>query len=342
MNKLRLLLLPIASIYGFITATRNLAYRFGILKSYIIPTPSICVGNLAVGGTGKTPHVAYITSLLEHEFSISILSRGYGRKTKGFIYLDETATSIQVGDEPLFYHKTFPAIHVAVCESRKTGYQKLQMMHNTDVLILDDAFQHRAIQAGLNILLTEYNHPFFEDFMLPAGNLREWKIGRKRAQMILVTKCPENLNHAAKNKFNQRLKFDTNHIYYSSIEYGKFISFGSEAPTNEIENILLVTGISNPSPLKKHLETKFHVELMRFPDHYAFTLEDIQKIHKKFDTFAVGNKVIMTTEKDFMRLQHPDFSTVISSKPWFYQRITVKIDREQEFKKVINNYVRAI
>lgn len=342
MKNFRLLLLPFGFLYGVITAIRNLLFNFKIKEVYEIPGKSICVGNLSVGGTGKTPHVAYIAELLTYDNQIQILSRGYGRKTKGYFLLDDNSTAENVGDEPLFYHKHFDDADVAVCESRKTGVENLLKLKENPVIILDDAFQHRAVKAGLNIIITDFNQPYFNDWMMPAGNLREWISGRKRADIVIVSKCHSNLNTKTKTLYTQKLKFNPNSIYFSEIQYGELKSFNSNSTLSEEKKLLLVTGIANPFTLLEHLKENYEVELLQFPDHHAFSIDDIHKIHKKFDTFASENKAIVTTEKDFMRLQSQNFKSVIDQKPWFYQKITVKLDRELEFKTEINNYVRAI
>lgn len=340
MKYLRFLLFPFGFLYGIITGVRNLLYDAGIFRSYKIPVKSICVGNLSVGGTGKTPHVAYLADLLKDR-KVHILSRGYGRKTKGFILLDHTATSETVGDEPLLYYRNFPWAKVAVCESRQEGVEKLLAIEAPDVILLDDAFQHRAITAGMNILLTDYSHPYYRDLMLPAGNLREWASGKKRADLVIVTKSPAGLGEPARQKIVKRLGFAAEAVYFSSILYGDLVAFHGNVPP-AFDKVLLVTGIANPSPLEKHLASQFDTELMPFPDHHAFTLEDIQKIHKKFDTFAGENKAIVTTEKDYMRLCDAGFSDETAKRPWFYQRITVETDRKNELETVIKDYVRAI
>ncbi len=344
MNKWRVVLFPFGFLYGVITAVRNLLFDFGIKAVYVIPGKSICVGNLSVGGTGKTPHIAYLTELLQHEFKVQILSRGYGRKTKGFILLDKNASSKTVGDEPLFYYQNFKNATVAVCESRKKGIETLQNLEKSDVVLLDDAFQHRAVKAGLNIILTDYNSPYYQDLMLPAGNLREWTIGRKRADVVIVTKSPTLISQQEKEEITEKLKFNPENVFFSHIIYAHLIPFGKASAwkKNESKEILLVTGIANPAPLMRHLSQDHHVELISFPDHHDFTLEDIQKIHKKFDTFADENKVIVTTEKDFVRLNDSIFATEIERYPWFYQQISVKIDREQTFNTKIQSYVREI
>lgn len=344
MRRLRLILFPFGFLYGVITAIRNFLFDTGIKEVFVIPGKSVCVGNLSVGGTGKTPHIAYLADLLQNDLKVQILSRGYGRKTKGYFLLDEQSTSKTVGDEPLFYYQNFKKATVAVCESRKEGIQRLQALEKSDVILLDDAFQHRAVKAGMNILLTDYNAPYYHDFMLPAGDLREWQSGRKRADLVLVTKSPTLLAQEEKDAMIQKLKFNPENVYFTSIIYAQLKPFGNATvwKKNVYQHILLVTGIANPHPLVTHLAQDHHVELYSFPDHHDFTLEDIQKIHKKFDTFAVENKVIVTTEKDFVRLNDEIFTTEIARYPWFYQQISVKIDREQTFNNKIQSYVREI
>ena len=342
MQYLKLLLLPFSILYGIITGLRNFMYSIGILNTFNIPKKSICVGNLEVGGTGKTPHVAYISKFLIQNHSTTILSRGYGRKTKGYVEASIKSTSTEIGDEPKLYKQFFKEkINVVVCEERKTGVQNIQNDHpDNEVIILDDAFQHRAVKAGINILITDYNKPYYKNQMLPFGRLREWKTGRKRADIIIVSKSPKSLDESIKNKVREKLKFNKEKIFFSSIEYGEIKSFSDH--NFKAKNILLVTGISNPKPLEEHLKKNHRVESLTFSDHYNFTQEDIKRIHQKFDTFALDNKAIVTTEKDYMRLGELGEETNIKNYPWFYQSITVKIDREKDFKTLIDRYVNAI
>jgi tetraacyldisaccharide 4'-kinase len=343
MHRLRILLIPFAWIYGIITFIRNGLYDYGFKKEFKIPKKSICVGNLAVGGTGKTPHVAYLSKLLKDTYNISILSRGYGRKTKGFLLANEDSTAISIGDEPLLYYKRFsPSVNVTVCEKRVEGVNQInQLFPENKLIILDDALQHRAVKAGLNIIITDYNELYSSDFMLPAGNLREWKIGRKRADLVIVSKCPSNLEESNKLRIKKELKFNPENIYFSNINYGELITFGKEY-LGPIENVLLVTGIANPKPLLAHLKSKYKVEIFQFSDHHEFTRKDIEQIQQKFDTFAQQNKVIITTEKDFVRLSSNEYKNSISATPWFYQEIEIEIDKKEAFNKYITNYVDSI
>jgi tetraacyldisaccharide 4'-kinase len=343
MLKLRLLLLPFSWIYGGIVALRNYLYDIHLFHTFTIPKKSICVGNLSTGGTGKTPHVAYIAEFLKEITSVSILSRGYGRKTTGFILADEKSKSEQIGDEPLFYVKRFsPKVQVAVCEKRSNGVQKIQTFFpDNKVIILDDAFQHRAVEAGLNILLTDYYALFSRDFILPAGNLREQRKNSKRADYIIVTKCPKNISEKEKQRIAKELNFNRAKIYFSTIRYGNIESITNHS-LEGVENILLVTGIAYPKPLISKLKNDYNVEVMTFSDHHDFTDRDILAIHQKFDTFASNNKAIVTTEKDYMRLVDRIESEELQEYPWFYQSIDIELDKKETFNNLLLQYVNAI
>ncbi|MFN5416366.1 MAG: tetraacyldisaccharide 4'-kinase [Flavobacteriia bacterium] len=342
MRLLRFLLFPIGCVFFLISKTRNYLYDSGIWKSFEIPIKSICVGNLSLGGTGKSPLVAYLIENLKDENQIQILSRGYGRKTQGFLEVELSSQSSQVGDEPLMYKKRFgDEIHVSVCESRKEGIETILKKRNPNLLILDDAFQHRKVKAGFSIVVSDYSKLFYKDFIFPIGNLRESKTGLKRSDLVLISKCPENLNESQKREVLKNINCDTENVFFSSIKYSELKSF-SQTKTAEIKNVLLVTGIANPTPLKTYLEANYRVELMQFKDHHQFSLADIEKIHKKFDIFADDKKAIVTSEKDYMRLVAPEFSVFISEKPWLYQAISIQVDRENEFLNKIKKYVRTI
>ncbi|MBN9293436.1 MAG: tetraacyldisaccharide 4'-kinase [Flavobacteriia bacterium] len=343
MKQLRKLLLPLSFIYGSIVAVRNFLYTSGIRKRFIVPRKSIVVGNLSVGGTGKTPHVAYLLNLLSAEkLNIQVISRGYGRKTKGFSEVKETATALNVGDEPLLLKKRFPSANVAVSESRIHGIEQTLLKNNPQVFLFDDAFQHLKIKAEVNILLTTFSEPFFKDFVLPAGNLREFSCGKKRADFVIVTKCPENLSEKSKKEFCKKLNLKNKNIFFSRITYGPLTPFKS-ASKAAFDKILLVTGIADPAPLEKHLTHSGQVLSVRFADHHNFEQKDLEEIHKKFDTFApYGNGIIVTTEKDFVRLSQPEFRERLQSYPWYYQPIDVVINEEELFKTKILNYVRTI
>jgi tetraacyldisaccharide 4'-kinase len=343
MQKLRRLLLPFSWLYGFILFIRNWCYNIGIFKSLTIPKKSICIGNLSVGGTGKTPHVMFLANLLKSDYKISILSRGYGRKTQGFQLADKNSNFNSIGDEPMTYHLRYKnEVHVSVCEKRAIGVQTIQnLFPNNQVILLDDAYQHRAVKAGRNILLTDYNQLYCDDFVLPAGNLREWSIGRNRADWLIVTKCPDKLSDSEKNTIRKKLKFPPEKLYFSSIKYGELIPF-TQKKENELKHIILVTAIANPKPLVEFLQKKYALELFSFPDHYEFTTADISRIHQKFDTFVAANKAIVTTEKDFVRIAQNEKLKDIENYPWYYQEIEVEIDQKEKFNKEIIAYVNTI
>ncbi|OFZ67745.1 MAG: tetraacyldisaccharide 4'-kinase, partial [Bacteroidetes bacterium RIFCSPHIGHO2_02_FULL_44_7] len=243
---------------------------------------------MSVGGTGKTPLVDYIVQhfLLQNK-KLATLSRGYGRSTAGPQIVSMESTATEVGDETRMYKQKYgDQLLVAVAEKRKAGVELiLKTQNNTNLIVLDDAFQHRAVKAGFSILVTEYNRPFFRDFMLPAGNLREAKIGRHRADLILVSKCPE-LSSEDKKRFQKALHMNGTPIFFSRIVYDKLKSFAHHSISDSIKNVLLVTGIGNPAPLHAYFKKNYRVEHLEFRDHHAFSAKDIRAIHEKFDTFA--------------------------------------------------------
>lgn len=307
--------------------------------------PVLSVGNLSVGGTGKTPHVAYIANLTKDNVKTAILLRGYGRNTKGFLLVSENASVNTVGDEALFYKKTFQSkIIVAVCEDRVKGVEKLKKLYpELGLVILDDAFQHRKIHRDFNIMLMDFNKPYWKDMVLPSGRLREFPSGKKRADLIVVTKTPENIPSQTKEIIINKIAAGPNQkLLFSSIKYGALTGFNSEL-VKVPNQILLVTGIANPQPLYEHLSKFADVRHKVYDDHYDFTEADIKEIHELFDTFAEGNSVIVTTQKDFMRLNTPKIKKITHEYPWFYQEISVAFNDEKELKDLIEKtYVRNV
>lgn len=297
-----------------------------------------------MGGTGKTPHTEYMIRLLKDEFKVATLSRGYGRKTSEFILADETATSETIGDEPLQYFRKFKDIKVAVEKRRVMGV--LFILHHaedTDVIVLDDAFQHRALNAGLNVLLTDYTKPYYEDVLLPVGELREMRKGAQRADMVIVTKCPSTLPSEEMNRIMGNIDALKENIFFSYIRY-KGIYEGKTGNTLEgllaDYQVLLVTGIANPSPIKKYLtDNKVNFESIKYGDHYKFKKKDAANISKKFDTFTASKKLILTTEKDFSRmLSVPEFNQL----PVYCLEIEIDIlNNKETFDKKIFEYVRS-
>ncbi len=307
LKSFRYILFPFSIIYGFIIWLRNKLFDKNILRSATFNFPLICVGNLAVGGTGKTPMAEYLIRLLKNKYPVATLSRGYKRKTKGFAIADDNTTAVDIGDEPMQLHKKFPDITIAVAEERVVGIpQLLYEKPETKVIILDDAFQHREVRAGLNILLTEYNDLYTRDFPLPAGNLRDVKSSSKRAHIIIVTKCKPHLNEEERQSIIKELNPSSfQKVFFTKIEYSSsYHLFTKETRFIEHDcNILLVCGIANPGPLKETLATYTDTyEMILFRDHYIFTTDDLKEIKKQFAKIESANKIILTTEKDGVRL----------------------------------------
>ncbi|MDR2973015.1 MAG: tetraacyldisaccharide 4'-kinase [Bacteroidales bacterium] len=315
-----ILLSPLSIVYGMTTAFLRNSYKTP--ETFTIPT--ICVGNLRVGGTGKTPHVEYIAKLLSRNHNVAILSRGYKRKTKGYINAHETQNLSYkiIGDEPMQYVTKFPNIEVAVCEKRKIGIQKLlQKNPELELVILDDAYQHLSVNYSLRILLTEFERPYFNDFPLPSGSLREFSCASKYADIIIVTKCPEKLSEKEKEQFLRKLKPKPyQEVFFTRIEYKNYSSTEAEFQPyrkDEIQNsqCLLITGIANPVPLVKYLETQYQtIHKLHFPDHHSFTRKDIEKIILLKEKLGGENCTVITTEKDATRLQTfenmPEYDTI--------------------------------
>lgn len=329
MKLLRKLLFPFSIIYAAITALRNRLYDLGWLKSHSYNLPIICVGNLSTGGTGKSPMVEFLVNTLKQKYKVAVLSRGYKRKTIGFRKVLVTSTVSEVGDEPLQFKKKFPEVDVAVCEVRSNGIDKLKT--NADLIILDDAFQHRRVTPSLSILLTSYGDLYVDDYVLPTGNLREPRSGANRAEVLVVTKCPETLSISEMNKIERKLKPKKHQqVYFSKIVYSKEIKGKSKTESlNFLQNIkfTLVTGIANPNPLISFLENhNLNFSHKSFPDHHDFSSTEIDNLDQE--------GVILTTEKDYMRLQ-----PYIKKAELYYLPITISFlnDATESFIKRIEN-----
>jgi tetraacyldisaccharide 4'-kinase len=308
LKSFRYMLLPFSLVYGGVVWVRNWLYDRNVLKSSAFNFPIICVGNLAVGGTGKTPMVEYLVRMLKEDYKTATLSRGYKRKTEGFAIADANTTALEIGDEPMQFHQKFPDITVSVGEERLVAIpQLLQDRPDTEVIILDDAMQHREVRAGLNILLTEYRNLYTRDLMLPAGDLRDVKVSSSRANIIIVTKCKPGLTLKEKDDIIAEIDPAGNQaVYFTKIVYGKpyhlFMQQNTVVIRPELE-ILLVCGIANPRPLKQYLNEQLHTyELLRYPDHHIFSIDDLEDIKKQFGKMRGTEKIILTTEKDAVRL----------------------------------------
>lgn len=334
MKFLRYILFPIVPIYYLVTWTRNKLYDFGWKKSKSYSFPVICVGNLSVGGTGKSPMIEYLIRLLKTDYKLATLSRGYKRETDGFKLANATDSAKTLGDEPFqFYNKFGEDIFVAVDASRLNGIENLQSLNNKpDVILLDDAFQHRKVQAGFNILLTAYGDLYCNDFVLPTGNLREPKSGAKRAHVIVVTKCPIGLSSQEKEQIEMKLHSEANQlVFFSSINYSKeVISATKNVSLTDLKPFTLVTGIANPSPLIAYLKmNKLEFKHLNFKDHHSFSEKELANLAKL--------ECILTTEKDYMRLK----DNIQLKDKLFYLPIEVSIDNPEVFNKEILNFVRT-
>jgi tetraacyldisaccharide 4'-kinase len=306
---LKVLLFPFALLYGLGVTLRNTLYSLGVLKGSVFSIPVISVGNLSVGGTGKTPHTEYLIRILHQYLYLAVLSRGYKRKTSGFLEVSIATNADQCGDEPLQYKRKYPNVTVAVAESRGMAIPQVIRNHpETNVVLLDDGFQHREVKPGLNILLTEYKRLFTRDFFLPVGRLREWKDEAQRADIIIISKCPDNLLPDEKNKLVKEVVQGGNQkVFFSRYRYGhpyKLYEGAQRLPLHPDLTILLVVALAGTDYLLEYLETRVkEVRGMEYSDHHAFSVEDIHDIARQFELIEdKNNAVILTTEKDAMRL----------------------------------------
>ncbi len=347
----KILLFPFAVIYGIVTSFRNLLYDWKFLKSKSFEVHTICVGNLAVGGTGKTPHVEYLIKLLQNDFKIATLSRGYKRKTSGFVHATNTSTAWDIGDEPLQYKTKNPTLDVCVDADRVNGVKKiLAFIEPPKVILLDDAFQHRALNCELKIVVSEYTNLFLNDCMLPSGTLRESKKGINRADIIIISKTPEKTTAVEIRNVIKDLKpLAHQQLFFTWLKYGELEGFQNKLETIDTLNdlfryrIVLFTGIGNPVPLYTYLkEYASDVKHIQYPDHYQFSIQDITDIRAELDAIDGGNKIVVTTEKDAMRLRGNDLQDMANTLPLFVLPIEVDFkDKTQEFNETIINYVRT-
>lgn len=335
MKILRILLFPFAVLYGFITSIRNFLFDKGILKSTSFDVQVIAVGNLSVGGTGKTPQIEYLIRLLSDRYKVATLSRGYKRKSEGFVLADATSNAEILGDEPFQFYQKFPNIQVAVDANRTNGItQLLSQKNKPEIILLDDAYQHRKVKAGFYILLTSYGDLYADDFMLPTGNLRESRSGANRANIIVVTKCPKDLSAQDQEEIRLKLNIKSSQqIYFTFIDYDDAIYNTEEKiAVDEIksEDKILLAGIAKPKPFFDYLKNK-NDECLTYPDHHHFSDSDLDEIQKK----ANGKKVI-TTEKDYVRLKD---SKLVSQL--FYLPIkSTFISNHQNFDTFVLAYIR--
>jgi tetraacyldisaccharide 4'-kinase len=343
--------LPLALIFGLVTFLRNRLYDLGFIRSYKPLKHTICVGNLSVGGSGKTPHVDYLINLLKGEFSLATLSRGYKRKTTGYIIADESSTAHDIGDEPLLYKTKHKDLTVCVEVNRVKGVKKLaERDPSPQVIILDDAFQHRPIKCGLNIVVSEYEHLYYNDFLMPVGRLRESKSGMKRADIIVISKTPEKTTPVdIRNVVKDIKPLPHQYVFFSYLKYGDIYSISNVNETLSTLNdlfryrLIVFTGIANPVPMITYLkEYSAGVSHLPFDDHHDYTVADIANIQKYYESFEGGNKIIVTTEKDLMRLKIPEIWAIAERMNIFVLPLEVTFkDKAEEFNEIILKYVRT-
>jgi tetraacyldisaccharide 4'-kinase len=304
---LRFLLYPFALLYGAIVWLRNRLYDTKVFASVSFSIPVINVGNLSVGGTGKTPHVEYLIRLLQYRYKVATMSRGYKRQTQGFLLAGPDTNALQIGDEPMQYHMKFPELVVCVAEERLTGIPTLlHRRPDVEVILLDDAYQHRSVKPGLNILVTDYSRPFYNDYILPYGMLREGRSAYHRAHMIVVSKCPLSLTEAQAQSMVQKIHpLPGQQVFFTGLEYGgPYDFFTTEPAILQGKNVLLVCCIARPEPLQAYLQSQaMAVHPLTYADHHYFLTKDLEEIRDTYNNWNVGDKVIVTTEKDATRLQ---------------------------------------
>ena len=333
-----LILLPLSKLYGFAVGIRNLMFRWHILKQREFPVPIVVVGNISAGGTGKTPHTEYIINLLHRKYHIGMLSRGYKRKTKGFVLATRRSTPLDIGDEPYqIYQKFGNDVTVAVCEDRCRGIDEmLRLDPRINLIVLDDAFQHRYVKPKVSVVLTEFNNPVFYDRLLPLGRLREPQSAIYRADMVVVTKCPQQLKAIEYRIFKKNLclfpyqKLFFSRFYYSGLR-PLFPDMATDVPhlswLRPEDTILVLSGIANPKPLVRYLKGfEAAVKVKVFPDHHDFSRKDLESIVNRFNDIDGKRKIIVTTEKDAVRLVNNPYFPHELKKYIFFQPVEVEFD----------------
>jgi tetraacyldisaccharide 4'-kinase len=344
LSSFRVLLFPFALLYGGIIYLRNFLYDRQVLKSTAFNLPVISIGNLSVGGTGKSPMVEYLVGLLKDRYRVATLSRGYKRRTKGYIMATEHTTALEIGDEPMQFHVKHPDVAVAVGEQRIEAIPQLLFDRpDTEVVILDDAFQHRAIQPGLQILLTDSNNLYSNDFFLPTGDLRDQPSSAKRADIVVVTKCKPTLSEKEREGITRELNLEPRqHLFFTTIRYDQPYHIITRAPGSFTRNteLLLVCGIANPEPLTRYLhEEASTYEACFFDDHHIFSIDDLNEIRQRFQRMQSADKIIVTTEKDAVRLMK--FNQELQDMPVYVLPIAVRFlfQDTARFNGIISTFI---
>lgn len=341
----KILLAPFALLYGVLISFRNFFFQIGLIRSSTFNIPVINIGNLSIGGAGKTPHVEYLINLLKPYINVSVLSRGYGRNTKGFHFVKPEGDAQQYGDEPLQYKRKNKDVVVAVSESRALGIPEiLKSYPHVSTVLLDDAFQHIAVQPSLNILLTQANKLFSDDYLLPSGRLREWRSAYKRANIIIVTKCPEDFSKEDKMSVISKIKpADHQHIYFSHYIYGT--PYNIYKPSERIDlkeelSVLLVSAIANTDYLSAYLNsTGCSIDHVKFEDHHYFTEHEMSQIKQSFDRIENPNKILLCSEKDAMRLDLHRSFLISSQVPIF--ALPIKVEFLFEEGKIFEDMIKG-
>ena len=304
------------------------------------------VGHLSTGGTGKTPHTEYLIRILRDKYRLATLSRGYGRKSKGFILADAGSDASLIGDEPCQYHFKFPDITVSVCENRVEGIRMInELQPETEVIIMDDGFQHRAADPGFKILLTPFSKPFTRDLLLPAGNLREPVSGYKRSDCIIITRCPDNLSEKTKQHLiNEIAPVKNQKLFFSSLRYLKPVLFTGESSDVHLDfsktHALLFSGIADATSFEIYAGSVFaSTDCIRFSDHHTYIKSDLVKIINRFHAIPAENKILLTTEKDIMRLRGTEFSDLFQKVPFYYLPVEVYFHDREGFDKMISDFL---
>lgn len=351
----KIFLLPCSKLYGAVTYMRNKFFDWKILKQHTFDVPIITVGNLAAGGTGKTPHVEYIVEAFAKKSKVAVLSRGYRRNTKGFIVAGRTSTPKDIGDEAYqIYHKFGGKVMMVVCEDRVAGINELMRIQpDIELIVLDDAFQHRFVKPTVSVLISEFNRPIYEDHMLPYGNLRESPKGIHRAEIVVVSKCPRNMKpYDYRQRINDYDLFPWQHLFFSHYDYQELRPVFSDVATTvpyldwltADDSILAVAGIGNPRPFVRQIKSygaKVKVDV--FPDHHNFSRKDIDYIKSRFESLRhTGQRIIVTTEKDAVRLaSNPYFPYELKAHTYFLP-IKVEFDRYDSSPDIIEVLEKAI
>lgn len=341
---LRILLFPFACLYYLITQVRNRLYEQGLKPSIQFEIPVLSVGNLAAGGTGKTPMVEYLIRRLKETYRVATLSRGYGRKTKGIRIAGPSDDASTLGDEPFQFYKKFGSvITVAVGEERALTIPVILQEHSdTEIILMDDAFQHRQVRPGFSVLLTDYNRPFYEDFLLPAGRLRESRSGAKRADVIVVTKCPAEISNNEMTVIERAIRRYTERpVFFTGIRYVDPMPF-MNTRRKITQDVILMTGIANSAPLEQHIRQ--HYNLMKhisFRDHHAYSLKDLESLHAILKV-SPGTS-ILTTEKDMVKIDVPQFQKIVAELPLFYLPIEIDfIKNGEDFDEIVLNMIQRV